>query len=91
MGSLTSRPDIPQVKSPVVITVPSVTPVIDSPQSSGTGGEAPAQTDEAIKAKAREDSLLSRSRGGFSMILTGLGGILSDAAASPVRKTLLGE
>lgn len=96
MGSLTSRPELPQVQQPVIITVPSYSYTPDSSVStasdtSSSGTETTA-TDDEIKAQAREQNLLRRARGTVSTVLTGLNGILSQgASSSSSRKTLLGE
>lgn len=93
MGSLTSRPDIPQVQTPLVISVPGVSVSETSAvESSAEGAPTAEQTAETAQAKAREASLLSRTRGAFSTVLTGFTGLLNDSAAAPAaRKTLLGE
>lgn len=108
MGSLTSRPKVPQMQQqPVIVTVPSYmppptsaapAPAVFAPEASAPGdvalapalpGSAPAGKEEAQRL-AREDNLLRRARGRMGTVLTGLSGLLSQAA--PVaRKTLLGE
>jgi len=96
MGSLTSRPELPPVQPPVIVTLPpapSPAPVATPVQTAGSATEtaegAGTGTEEAQRL-AREDNLLRRGRGHLGTILTGFNGVLSDAIA-PVRKTLLGE
>ncbi len=92
MGSLTSRPkapSVPQVQTvyvPAPEVTPAATPVTQTP-SSETPDDAPATTPEA----ARQQSLLDRSRGRLSTVLTGFRGILDDSTRSSGHKTLLGE
>ena len=103
MGSLTSRPSIPQAQQPVIVTVPQSAPVTASPVTqtpkTGAAEETGAETvntppestsSEEAQRLAREDNLLRRSRGRLGTVLTGFNGLLEKAAA-PVRKTLLGE
>lgn len=95
MGSVTSRPKMPQAPSmPVIYTVPSAPPpatvAIDG-DNQNAGGENAAQKDEAARAQAREKNLLTRSRGAAGTILTGFRGLLSQQAGAQGRKNLLGE
>lgn len=87
MGSLTSRPELPQVQQPVIISGPSPSVFAPPPTSAGA---APEPADEQATQKAREESLLQRSRGRIGTVLTGFNGILSQTV-TPARKTLLGE
>lgn len=85
MGSLASHPKPPAQPQyvPVYYTAPApVTP----PEPAPTG-----QTPEIDPAPARRNaSLLERSRGVLSTVLTGFRGVLSQTTTQP-RKTLLGE
>ncbi|PJB71426.1 MAG: hypothetical protein CO093_05115 [Alphaproteobacteria bacterium CG_4_9_14_3_um_filter_47_13] len=101
MGSLTSRPEIPQVQQPVIYTIPaapipaapmattSTTPIADHIDQNNTIPES-AGNEEAQRL-AREDNLLRRSRGRLGTVLTGFSGLLSQTVTSQNRKTLLGE
>lgn len=112
MGSLTSRPKVPQVmQQPVVYTIAAPAPAVNIPttatSSAGTtttasssltsqtsAADSPsssAATDEQVQTQARQQNLLSRSRGTFSTILTGFRGLLSQTVSPAPRKTLLGE
>ncbi len=96
MGSLTSRPELPQAQQPVIITMPSVPLPSPSPQGGegrGEGGmESEGQESSSNSSQAmREENLLQRSRGALSTVLTGFSGILSQTVAPSARKTLLGE
>jgi hypothetical protein len=92
MGSLTSRPKVPSVPQIQTVYVPApaatsvATPVTQAP-SSATPDDAPVPTPET----ARQQSLLGRSRGRLSTVLTGFRGILDDSTRSSGHKTLLGE
>ena len=93
MGSLTSRPELPQAQQPVIYTLPSTAPpaAVTPPAPADSNAPGPAPTDDEVAAQAREQSLLQRSRGRLGTVLTGLNGILSQAVSPGARKTLLGE
>ena len=101
MGSLSSRPKIPQVQQPLIITVPAQTPAPAAPPTpvtdtttvtadEGSSSDS-AGSDSVRQAQAREDHLLSRSRGRLSTVLTGFRGVLSQPVTPSPRKSLLGE
>lgn len=100
MGSLASRPKVPDVQPVQYIYVPSATSNATStpaPTTSVNTGNTttgttttPAPTEEEVKANARSQNLLERRRGGFSTVLTSFRGLLNDTV-SGARKTLLGE
>ncbi len=106
MGSLTSRPKVPQVQQPVFVSVPAVapsspppppisvsTPVTQSISSApdSTATAVEGSSEEQTQSKARADNLLRRSRGRLGTVLTGFSGFLSQNAAPSARKSLLGE
>ena len=97
MGSLTSRPKVPQqTRSPQVIYVPSPqphTPVTTGNTGGGssTGGSDNTANADEVRAEAREQNLLSRSRGRLGTVQTSFRGLLSLAGGNAGRKTLLGE
>ena len=89
MGSITSHPVIPAAAQTVyvpVYTQPSVTTAtVTSPTTTAT-----SESSEPVAAK--NTSLLKRSRGVLSTVVTGFRGLLSDGNnTTPPRKTLLGE
>jgi len=101
MGSLASRPKVPDVQPVQYIYVPHiyVPPATSTPapttsvntSSTATGTiTTPAPTEEEVKANARSQNLLERRRGGFSTVLTSFRGLLNDTV-NGARKTLLGE
>ena len=89
MGSLTSRPSVPNVQ-PVVIQQVPATPSVQ------TNTETPSAEDIQIAdaqnaSEARRTSLLGRDRSRFGTILTGFRGLLGTTENAPRRNTLLGE
>lgn len=96
MGSLASRPKVPDVQPVQYIYVPPATSTPAPTTSVNTGSTAtgtittPAPTEEEVKANARSQNLLERRRGGFSTVLTSFRGLLNDTV-NGARKTLLGE
>lgn len=87
MGSMTSGTKAPP--SPQIVYVPA--PVV-APVAEKTATETPAQPSAQEKAaQAREQSLLTRSRGHLGTIATSFRGFLGQGASSAPRKTLLGE
>ena len=96
MGSLASRPKVPDVQPVQYIYVPPATstPTPTTPVNTGntpTGTTTtPAPTEEEVKANARSQNLLERRRGTFSTVLTSFRGLLNDTV-NGARKTLLGE
>lgn len=92
MGSLASHPKVPAQTQyvPVYYNAPT-TPVLPTGQNAeqnNSGGDS-APDNEATAAR-RNASLLERSRGVLSTVLTGFRGVLSQTSTQP-RKTLLGE
>lgn len=90
MGSLTSHPAIPAAAQTVYV------PVYTSPASTTTPSTTttPATTtpDTSTAAGVKNTSLLERSRGVLSTVVTGFRGLLTDSnSTTPQRKTLLGE
>ena len=91
MGSLASRPKVPDVQPVQYVYVPTSTytaPAATSDSSSGI--TTPAPTEEEVKATARTNNLLDRRRGRLGTVLTSFRGLLNDTV-SGARKTLLGE
>lgn len=86
MGSLGSRPQVPQQPQIITVAQPAPAPVT-TPQSSG---DTSVETQEAA-AEARRQSVLGRDRSRFGTIRTGFRGLLGLADQSAQRKTLLGE
>lgn len=85
MGSLTSRPKAPKIKTVVVQSPvqPVVTPVTPA---------TPAEPDpETVATQARTRDLLTRKRGFLGTIGTGFRGLLNAVGNNFNRKTLLGE
>ncbi len=91
MGSLASRPKVPDVAPVQYVYVPTSTytaPAATSDSSSGT--TTPAPTEEEVKATARTNNLLDRRRGRLGTVLTSFRGLLNDTVGG-ARRTLLGE
>ncbi|MBK6896932.1 MAG: hypothetical protein KA099_02970 [Alphaproteobacteria bacterium] len=85
MGSLTSRPKAPKIKT-IVVQSPAQTAV--TPVTPTT----PAEPDpETVAAQARTRDLLTRKRGFLGTIGTGFRGLLGALGNNVNRKTLLGE
>jgi hypothetical protein len=96
MGVLTSTPKLPKLQQQPVYnyTIPPATvtpPAATAPATNDTAADAPAESDGDVQAKAREENLLSRSRGVLSTVMTGFRGLLSDTVSQTPRKSLLGE
>lgn len=92
MGSLASRPKVPDVPPVQYVYVPTSTytaPAAASDSSSGTT-PTPAPTEIEVKATARTNNLLDRRRGRLGTVLTSFRGLLNDTVGG-ARKTLLGE
>lgn len=101
MGSLISRPKVPQFE-PQVIYVPQPVqpqPVRRSEPMVADSAPQPAQNDaaseeaEAVqnRTEKREENLLNRSRGRLGTVNTSFRGLLGAANQSSQQKTLLGE
>lgn len=90
MGSLASRPKVPDVQPVQYVYVPPASSVTTStPKSSNTPiTETPSDSD--VQASARTSNLLERRRGRLGTVLTSFRGLLNDTV-SGARKTLLGE
>ncbi len=88
MGSLTSTPKVPQQQRAQTQIIQ--TPAAQTPQSQETPSEIAARKQDE-QSKARIKSLLSRGRGRFGTIATGLQGFLREIDQGNARKTLLGE
>lgn len=98
MGSLTSRPKVPQRQEPQIVYVPAPQPLPQpgagvlppsKPQPSNT--EDTAQENRKNETEKRERSLLSRDRSRFGTVQTSFRGLLSLANGNGGQKTLLGE
>ena len=92
--SLTSTPKSLPAVPPQIITVeaapaPTTTTTAATGGSTGAASDAGGTNTDAATA-ARQGSLLERSRGLLSTVLTGFDGILSNTD-TPARKSLLGE
>ncbi|MCB1840597.1 MAG: hypothetical protein H6858_01940 [Rhodospirillales bacterium] len=85
MGSLTSRPKAPTIRT-VVLQNP-VTPVTEPPPDT-TAGQPDAET---LAAQARTRDLLTRRRGFLGTIGTSFRGLLTAVGNNFNRKTLFGE
>jgi hypothetical protein len=91
MGSLSSRPSVP---SPQVVYLPQTTSTPSSTTAAtttSTSTSTDSSADTTTASQAREESLLSRSRGRAGTILTSFRGLLGAATDTTMRKTLLGE
>ena len=89
MGSLASRPKVPQVRT-VVVQQP--VPQSQTPVKTATPSvDQPARTDDQIASDVRTDDLLRRSRGRSGTILTSFRGLQGASEQADGRKTLLGE
>jgi len=86
MGSIASHPKVPSAAQTVY--VPVYTPPAST--TTPTTSDPTTPTGENPATPTRASSLLDRSRGVLSTVLTGFRGILSDGN-TPKRKTLLGE
>lgn len=84
MGSLASHPKLPPQPQYVPVYYSTPNPSADYPT-----GQSQEPSGEEITAR-RNASLLERSRGVLSTVLTGFRGVLSQTDTPP-RKTLLGE
>ncbi len=98
MGSIASRPKVPSAAQPQVIYVPQTVytpaPSTATPTTNtggGTGDTGGGGTAEPTASDVRTSNLLSRNRGIFGTVTTSFRGLLSLAAQTPQRKTLLGE
>lgn len=93
MGKLTSVPKAPAAPTYVYVPAPAPTPSSQNTPSNPTPASSPdtSAEDEAAQAARRVAGILSSRRGRISTILTSFRGFLEPAAASPARKTLLGE
>ena len=103
MGSLSSRPKVPQIQPQSFVAVtpqntvqqtPST--IISQPPPVVTPQPNTAETDSTntlpiTTDAARVENLLRRNRGITGTILTGFRGLLSPNDLTPRRKTLLGE
>lgn len=94
MGSLTSRPKLPNVQQqpqiiymPTPVTQPVITPTVPTTPS-GEGNTKPNTTEQIA---TREKNLLTASRGRLGTVTTSFRGLLGLASGSGTRKTLLGE
>jgi hypothetical protein len=87
MGSLASHPKVPAQPQYVPVYYNAPTPSIPTGQSDAGDDAAPSNEETAARRNA---SLLERSRGVLSTVLTGFRGVLSQTNTQP-RKTLLGE
>lgn len=90
MGSLASHPKVPSQPQyvPVYYSAPTpTTPTVPTGQTDNGGDDVPNNEETAARRNA---SLLERSRGVLSTVLTGFRGVLSQTNTQP-RKTLLGE
>jgi len=93
MGSLASRPKVPDVQPVQYVYVPTPSATITTitkPAETPPGGGTTTPTDEEAQAHARNANLLERRRGRLGTVLTSFRGLLNDTM-SGARKTLLGE
>lgn len=92
MGSITSHPAIPAAAQTVYVPVYTpATPATTTPAASTTDNSA-SIPDTSTASSVKNNSLLERSRGVLSTVVTGFRGLLSDTNSNtPQRKTLLGE
>ncbi len=92
MGSLASRPKVPDAQPVQYVYVPASTYTAPASTSDTSGGTTtpPAATDAEVQASARSANLLERRRGRLGTVLTSFRGLLNDTV-SGARKTLLGE
>lgn len=86
MGSISSRPKVPE---PQVVYVPA-TPSTPSVSTTTEGSGDSTSTSEERARETRTQNLLQRNRGRLGTILSGFRGVL-NASNSSQRKTLLGE
>lgn len=87
MGSLTSGTKAPPSPQIVYMPAPVAAPVVEN-----TTSATPTQpTPQEKAAQAREQSLLTRSRGHLGTIATSFRGFLGQGGNTAPRKTLLGE
>ncbi len=100
MGSLTSRPELPERPQEIVyVSVPSTTSSSSSSSSAGTDTGATENPDTSVDTstedtdsdESRVASLLRRNRGVQGTVRTGFTGVLAASDLGPQRKTLLGE
>ena len=99
MGALTAKPKSLPTIHPTVVTLAD-TPAATTTTAPATGatpvtGETTGATttmpgDGDAAAATRQGSLLERSRGLLSTVLTGFDGVLNNTATA-ARKSLLGE
>ncbi len=84
MGSLTSRPKVPDNQSQNIVYVP--TPSVTTPAPESVVEASPEEI-----SKTRVENVLRRSRSKLGTVFTSFRGILSDNGTIPQRKSLLGE
>ncbi len=91
MGSLASRPKVPQAQNVVVqqaASVPTNSISTTQPDSSSVDDSIDTKT----QSEVRSNDLLRRSRGSLGTVLTSFRGLESTTSkSSQGRKTLLGE
>lgn len=93
MGSLASRPKVPDIQPVQYVympTSPATTVTTPAATNGGSDTTTPPPTDEEVQAGARNANLLERRRGRLGTVLTSFRGLLSDTVDG-ARKTLLGE
>jgi hypothetical protein len=92
MGSITSHPVIPAAAQTVYVPVYTPTTTATIPPAAGTTDNSAAPPDTSTASSVKNNSLLERSRGVLSTVVTGFRGLLSDTNSNTLqRKTLLGE
>lgn len=91
MGSLASRPKVPNVQQPQIVYIPA--PVQSSPASTplSTNPSVEETSTSENVAEQREKNLLTRNRGRFGTVTTSFRGLLNTNSANRQTKTLLGE
>lgn len=91
MGSITSHPVIPAAAQTVYVPVYTPAATATTPATTTTDNSA-STPDTSTAGSVKNNSLLERSRGVLSTVVTGFRGLLSDTNNNvPQRKTLLGE
>lgn len=91
MGSITSHPVIPAAAQTVYVPVYAPSPTVTTTTAT-TPTASTTNPDTSAPAAVKNTSLLERSRGVLSTVVTGFRGLLSDGNnTTPQRKTLLGE
>lgn len=91
MGSLGSRPSVPQTQTVFVPATATPAVTTSTVNQSAADTQAQEQAAEQDVSEARSQSLLGRERGRFGTVTTSFRGLLGLSNNDAKKKTLLGE